>query len=373
MKIRLMLMVLLVVGATRVLPAEEPALARLRRDADKALKATPGSVMEKSKLPPGGDKHDYFSLAPYSWPDPSKPDGLPYVNRDGEVNPESRAGTDHDALERMCSQVATLALAYRLTGREPYAEKAVMVLKVWFLDPATRMNPHLEYAQAVMGRNTGRGTGIIDTVSLIGVTEAAGWLKRSAAWTPEMEKGMQDWFRAFLRWLETSKNGRDEAKAANNHGSWYLAQTAAYALFVGDEKTAREKVEAGRARIASQIEPDGRQPLELKRTKSYSYTLFNLRALFTLAELGRRVGVDLFQYRTEDGRSLRAALDYVAPYFNAAKPWPHKQIKPVKQPDEELAALLRRFPDAGYERLLEPVVSELAASRFQLLWPRTRP
>lgn len=348
--------------------ADNPALQRLRRDADKALKATPGSVMDKTKVPPSGDKHDYLSLAPYSWPDPSKPDGLPWINRDGEVNPESKVGTDHDALDRMCSQVETLALAYRITKHQPYAEKAATVLKVWFLDPATKMNPHLQYAQGVMGRDTGRGTGIIDTVGLIRVAEVIPFLDDA----PDVQRGMQEWFRAYLHWLLTSKNGLKEAKATNNHGTWYLAQTAAYALLVGDKAQARKSAELGRERIATQIEPDGRQPLELKRTKSYSYTLFNLNALFTLAELGKRVDVDLFSYRTADGRSLRAALDYVAPYFSADKKWPGKQIQEIKHPDDGLASLLRRAAIAYHEPAYEAMLQQtnLAASRFQLLWPQ---
>ena len=352
--------------------ADNPALARLRREADKSLRAKPGSVMDKSKTPPSGDKHDYLSLAPYSWPDPSKPDGLPWINRDGEVNPESKVGTDHDALERMCSHVETLALAYHFTRHEPYAEKAATLLKVWFLDPATRMNPNLEYAQGVMGRSSGRGTGIIDTVALIRVVESVERLAGATAWTAESQRGMQEWFRAYLRWLQTSKNGLNEAKAINNHGSWYLAQTAAYAMFVGDKAEARKAVEQGSERIAKQIEPDGRQPLELKRTKSYSYTLYNLNALFTLAEIGRRVEVDLFGYRTSDGRSLRVALDYVAPYFSADKKWPDKQIADIKHPDGTLGGLLRRaaiaYREPKYEALLHG--AEVAEYRFQLLWPR---
>jgi len=352
--------------------ADNPALIQLRREADKSLRMTPRSVMDKAKTPPSGDKHDYLSLAPYSWPDPSKPDGLPWINRDGEVNPDSRVGTDHDALAQMCSQVETLALAYHCTGNELYGQKAATWLKVWFLDPATKMNPNLQYAQGVTGRDTGRGTGIIDSVALIGVTESAQRLAGAAAWTPELQRGLREWFGAYLDWLRTSKNGRAEAKAANNHGSWYLAQTAAYAMFIGHEEEARQAVEQGRARIAQQIEPDGRQPLELKRTKSYSYSLYNLKALFTLAEIGQRVNVDLFGYRTKDGRSLRAALDYVAPYFSANQKWPDKQIEAIKHPDPALGALLRRAAIAYHEPRFEATLqdSELAANRFQLLWPR---
>jgi len=358
------------------LAAKDVALAQLKREADKALKEKCPSVMDKAKTPPTGDKHDYMSLAPYFWPDPNKADGLPYINRDGEVNPESRVGNDHDPMGHMASSVESLALAYYFTGHEPYAQKAAEFLQVWFLDPATKMNPHLDYAQAVLGRNTGRGIGIIDSVSLINVVNSVGLLEGSPACTSELRRGLQAWFRDYLKWMLTSKNGLDEAKTTNNHVSWYCAQVAAYALFADDTKAARKAVEEGRSLIARQIENDGRQPLELKRTKSYSYTMFNLQALFALAEAGKRLDIDLYHYRTEDGRSLRAALDYVVPYYDGTKSWPGKQIKDVKQPDPGLASLMRRaarlFPDGEYEQLLAKTDSQLASHRFQLLWPKAK-
>ncbi len=368
---------ILTVAKQRVLagdPLLKPALDRLRRDADKSLRVKSGSVMDKTKTPPSGDKHDYMSLAPYSWPNPSKPDGLPYINRDGEVNPETKTISDHTEMSKTISAVDTLALAYYFTGHEPYAEKAAALIKGWFLDPATKMNPNLNYAQAVLGRSDGRGTGIIDVVGLIHLVDSIGLLDGSKAWTPELQHGMEGWFRAFNQWMLTSKNGLDEAKSANNHGSWYLAQTAAYALFTGDQATARKQVEAGKKNIAAQIELDGRQPLELKRTKSYMYSLYNLDALFILAELGRRVNVDLFQYRSQDGRSLQAALDFVAQYFPDPKGWPAKQIEPIKQPDTKLAGLLRRasiaFTNPKYEQLIAKAdVKDIDPCLWQLLWP----
>lgn len=354
--------------------APGPALARLRAEVDRALKERPRSVMEKTVLPPGGDRHDYLSLAPYAWPDPGRPDGRPWITRDGIVNPASREGGDRDALGRMAAQVETLALAWRHFGEERYAAKAVTVLRVWFLDPATRMNPHLEYAQGVPGRHDGQAIGLIDGVPLIRVVQAVPHLEGSAAWTPGTKREMQAWFRACLDWMRDSRHGRAEAQAANNHGSWYLAQTAAYALFVGDVPRARAAVEQGRDRIARQIEPDGRQPLELKRTRSYSYSLYNLEALFTLAEMGPAVGVDLFGHRTPDGRSLRAALDYLAPYMREDRRWPGPQVTAVHRPDEALAALLRRGALAFQAPLDEDVTRDarLDACRFQLRWaPRS--
>ena len=349
----------------------KPALDRLRRDATKALKAGPFSVMDKSRTPPSGDKHDYLSLAPYSWPNPNTKDGLPYINRDGEVNPESKTGSDSPAMSRMSSSVQTLAFAYYLTGEETYAEHAAKLLRVWFIDPATRMNPHLNYGQGVPGIADGRSYGIIDTHVLVGVVDAAGLLESSPAWTGEDRKGMTSWCEGYLKWLKTSKLGQKEDKATNNHGTWYDAQVVSLALYVGQEDLARETLEAAKhRRIDAQIEPDGSQPRELARTKSFGYSLFNLHALFTLASLGDRVGVDLWHYRSHDGRSIQSALDLVAKYADPEKKWPHKELhfdRPALVPVLQQAAAAYHEP--RYRNLLQSFpAEEVAANRACLLY-----
>jgi hypothetical protein len=189
-------------------PSLKPALERLRREADKALEAGPFSVMDKSLTPPSGDKHDYMSIGPYWWPDPAKPDGLPYVRRDGEVNPERKAGTtDATAMGRMASAVETLALAYYFTGEERYARHAATLLRTWFLAPKTKMNPNLKYGQAIPGRVEGRGIGIIDTADLVHIPDAVGLLAGSKHWTEADQAGAVAWFDAYLDWLRTSKEG----------------------------------------------------------------------------------------------------------------------------------------------------------------------
>jgi len=194
-------------------------LAKLRQEADEALEAGPFSVMDKKFAPPSGDQHDYMSLGPYWWPDPNKPDGLPYIRRDGEVNPETQA-YDRKPLGQMTSAVETLALAYYLTAHQPYAEHAARLLRVWFLDEATRMNPHLEYGQAIPGRTEGRGIGIIDTAQLSRLVDAVGMLAASPAWTGADQEGLEAWFRQYLAWLRESKHGRDEDRTTNNHATW---------------------------------------------------------------------------------------------------------------------------------------------------------
>jgi hypothetical protein len=348
-----------------------PAWERVRREAAKALRAGPFSVMQKTKLPPSGDKHDYFSLAPYYWPDPNKPDGLPYVNRDGHVNPESKLGTDSKPFDRMVWAVRTLALAYGLTGDETYAQHAAMLLRTWFLDPATRMNPHLDYGQVMPGTNAGRAAGVIELHVLVDAIDAAGLLESSPAWTVDDRKAMTAWCESYLHWLQTGPFGRKEAAAKNNHGTWYDAQVATLALYLGRGNVAREVLQqSAQRRIEAQIEPDGSQPRELARTRSFHYSLLNLRGLCTLASLGEGLGVDLWRYRSADGRSLRKALDYVAPYADANKPWPHPELRLDRF---ELGPFLRQaiavYGEEPYRRLLGRLpAGDVADSRAILLW-----
>ena len=282
-------------------------------------------------------------MRPTTGPIPEKHDGKASVHRDGEVNPDSRKGTDSPALGHMASAVQTLALAWYLTGDQRYADRAALLLRTWFLDPATRMNPHLRYGQGVPGLHEGRSYGIIDTSGLIAVYDAAGLLETAPAWTATDRKAMNDWCRTYLDWLRTSDLGRKEAAAANNHGSWYAAQAAALALYTGQDGLAREILSACKSqRIDRQIEPGGAQPLELARTKSFGYTLYNLQALCTLAHLGDRVGVDLWHYQSADGRSLRKALEYVLPYVDPNKKWPHPELHYKR--DDLLGLLLHARP-----------------------------
>ena len=307
------------------------AIMKLQRDADKALNAGPYSVMDKSQTPPSGDKHDYMSLGKYWWPDPKKLDGKPYIRHDGKTNPETNDVKDHDNLNSMIRSVVTLSLGYYFTDYEPYADYASKLLRVWFFNPATKMNPNLNFAQAIPGKTDGRGSGIVDAHLLPDVLDAVSLLSSSASWSENDNATLKNWFEEYFKWMKESKNGKDEAKAKNNHGTWYDVQVASIALFLGKNDIAKEFVnEAKSKRIAYQIEPDGKQPEELARTNSLSYSLFNLEALFRLAKIGEIVGIDLWSYKAQDGRSIQTALDFALPFASGNQEWPFEQITDFK-------------------------------------------
>jgi Alginate lyase len=351
-----------------------PALAELEREAKSALSAGPFSVVEKTNLPPSGDKHDYMSIGPYFWPDPTSSNGLPYIRHDGRRNPANRT-SDRRALGSMVGTVETLSLAFYFTGNEAYAEKATQLLRTWFLDPATRMNPNFEFAQAVPGVNTGRGIGLIEMAGTTGLIDSVGLLAGSKSWTNADQRGLQQWFTQFVQWMQESKNGRDEAAAKNNHGTYYDLELTTFALFIGKNEIATNVLRAvPEKRIARQIEPDGRQPLELARTNAWGYSIGNLRGLISLAQLGDKYGVDLWHYETSDGRSIRKALDCLIGFATGEQKWlrgrsgepslqslaTHLRLAAMKYSDprfKELLLKLKPIEPSDRANLLRPVTS----------------
>lgn len=351
------------------------AWKQLQSKADQAMKLTPPSVMTKSLTPPSGDKHDYLSFGPYWWPDPAKKDGLPYIQRDGEVNPESRGPTaDWRSLATMTDAVETLSLAYHFSGDQRYAAKAAELLRVWFLDAETRMNPHLRFGQAIPGRTEGRGIGIIETRSLLEVVESVGLLAASEHWSDEDDRGLKSWFREYLDWMLTSRHGRDEDATRNNHGTWYDAQVVAFAWFTDQDELARERLKQVAARrIDTQVEPDGRQPQELARTRSFSYSTMNAHGLLTLATYGKRLGVDLWSHRGPKGQSIPAAIHFLARFADPSVEWRSKQITNFDrasdlQPLMAQAAAVFDDSEAG-EALLKLAAQKQSPSAARLLWP----
>lgn len=301
--------------------------------AEKALKQSPFSVTQKQADPPSGDKHDYMSLAPYWWPDKTKADGLPYIRRDGVVNPEVKNYPDKEAIVEFAKSVYVLSLTYFITGEERFANHAVKLLRTWFLDEQTRMNPNFKYAQAIPGNNEGRGAGLIEARHFSEVVDAMGMLQNSSLWNADLEKGIKEWFTQYLKWLLESKEGQHEAAAKNNHGSWFDVQATAIAFFVGNTELAQNIIETAKTkRIEYQIDSEGKQAAELVRTKSLGYSTFNLEALFTLATMGEYVGVDLWNYESKDGHSLKKAFDYLLPFYLQEKVWTYQQIAELETP-----------------------------------------
>lgn len=315
-----------------------PAYHALINSADKALTEGPFSVMDKVRTPPSGNKHDYLSMGPYWWPDPSIPNGLPYMRKDGEVNPETRGeNVDRSRAAELFSNVESLGWTYYFSDDEIYAQKALQLLEVWFINPETRMNPNLNYAQGIPGRTEGRGIGIIDwaginrLISPIQILEAGGILK------DETRNKLYQWFTEYLHWLETSKNGIDEDNYFNNHGTWYDVQVIGIELMLGKTEMAKARLEQSKTkRIASQIEPDGSQPHELARTKSLGYSTMNLRGFMHLAVMGKKNEVDLWEFETSDGRSIRKAYQFLLPFAQGKKSWAHQQLGSMEQAIETL-------------------------------------
>jgi hypothetical protein len=308
-------------------PFFSQSLEKLIRESDLRLSVDPYSVLQKKKPSPAGDFHDYVSQGPYWWPDPSRPDGLPYIRKDGQVNPESQQ-SDSQRMEKMCDAVCWLALRAHLTGSQPHAEKAGQLLRTWFLDPATRMNPHLRFAQAVPGVCEGRGFGLIDTNRLCQAIDLFELVPDNASWNAQDRQALQAWFSQFTDWFLQSESGQKECQQNNNHGTWFDAQVCRYALFSGNHALAKKHLETySFARIRSQFDADGSQPHELARTLSFMYCNFNLLAFSILAQCATQVGYDLWNWKDERGCSLMSALNWMLPYYTGEKKWTWDQIK----------------------------------------------
>lgn len=268
-----------------------------------------------------GGPHDFYSEGDYWWPDPAHPGG-PYVQRDGMTNPDNFVA-HRRVLLRFSVQVPALVAAWKISGDRRYAEHAAAHLRAWFIDPRTRLNPTLQYAQAISGRSTGRGIGIIDTVHLVEVARAIEVLESGDALSRTEQEQIAGWFTDYLQWLTHSKNGIDEREAKNNHGSCWLLQVAAFAHLTGDQQLlaySRDRFKT--VLLPTQLASDGSLPLELKRTKPYGYALFDLEALAALCEILSTPADNLWTYATPDGRGMAKAMAWMFPYVRNKASWP---------------------------------------------------
>jgi len=297
--------------------------ARILKAANQYLKEKPITITASSSPRSAGGLHDFFSEADYWWPDPKNPAG-PYIQRDGMSNPDNFV-EHRRALMRLSVQVPALVAAWKLTKDRRYAAKSADHLRAWFIDERTRMNPNLQYAQAIHGITTGRGTGIIDTIHLVEVARAIEVLKDSSALSMTELGAIMQWFKDYLSWMTTSKNGTDERDAKNNHTTCWVMQVAAFAHLVGDQNLlayCRERFKT--IIVPNQIAANGSFPEELRRTKPYGYELFNLEAMATVCQILSTAQDNLFTFQTADGRGFRKAMEYMAPFIADKKSWPMK-------------------------------------------------
>jgi hypothetical protein len=351
-----------------------PAMDDLLKEANRALNRGPYSVIRKDKVPPSGDKHDYMDLDPFYSPNPDTPDGLPWV-RSGRFN--SGNLIDDKELEKLSRDVQALTLAYFFTDDEGYAKHAAFLLRHWFIDPATAMNPNANHGRIKPGISD---TGFpVERMTLTGrskfvqLIEMAGILERSPAWSTANKRALQQWSSDFLQWMETSKPGIKERQFKNNHGTTYDLLAALLSSYVEDNARTRGHVRRFRDRIAVQIAPDGSQPEEMRRTNNYRYHFFNLKGALYIATLADRVGVDVRYHETADGRSLSKALEFLMPYASSEEDWPFypKGVQPIKK--AMIFGVYRRaasgYGDPAYEDVAQSVGGDHAADIHNLSFP----
>lgn len=352
---------------------------RVLRQGRAFLKQVPKTITAvRAERSPGG-LHDFYSEGDYWWPDPKNPHG-PYIRRDGETNPDNFVA-HRELLMRLSLRMPALTAAWVLTGHRDFAAHASTHLRAWFVEPNTRMNPNLQYAQAIHGIDQGRSIGIIDTVHLAEVAQATLVLAQSKAIDPAIESGTRAWFTEYVHWLTTSAHGQQERDEKNNHGSCWVLQAACFATLTRIEEIrvlCRERFL--NTLIQNQIATDGSLPLELSRTKPYGYCLFDLDILGITAQVLSDASHNLWTHRSDKGASLEDAFRFMAPFIKDKSAWPYRHDVqyfddlPVRQPSLLFAGLAYHRPDylELWARLNpDPIVPEVIRNhpvRQPILW-----
>lgn len=351
----------------------------LKETADQYLTSEIPHITDTICIRSAGTIHDFYSEGDYWWPNPDTKDGLPFIRRDGKSNPDNF--TAHRLIMRkMRNQVSTLALAWHTLNDERYAAQAIKILYEFFLDEKTKMNPNLNYAQAISGICKGRGIGVIDTIHLADIPFAVEVLKTSSYMTEKIYNSLVDWFASYLGWMLSSRNGIEEMNTLNNHCVCYIMQTAVFALFTDNIQITDFCRSQFKTRLLAQMETDGSFPKELARTKPYNYSAFLLDNLTTICQLLSTDDDNLWTYETADHKSYQKALDFLSPYILDKSSWPyHKDVEhfdsfPVRYSFLLFAghALGRRDLINFYFSLPEKITDEEAlrnlAVRTPVLW-----
>ncbi|EIP97478.1 Alginate lyase [Opitutaceae bacterium TAV1] len=357
-----------------------PAYRKLLSEASPLLSRKTSSVLDKTLTAPSGDKHDFFAIGNYSWPNPKTSDALPYIRRDGRRNPEARGPKyDKGAWDANARDITTLSLAWFYSGDEKYAAKAATLLRAWFIEPATRMNPNLNYAASQPGVHDGHYIGVIEGVVLSKLIDYIQLLTLSESWTPADNAALQSWFRDFKRWLLESPFGKRERETGTNHGLWYATQVATYSLYTGETSGLAPIFDRARRHIGRQIAPDGSLPEELKRTRSLMYTRYALQAFIALARCGELVSQDIWHYKSPEGVGIENAFNFAAPYLAGTKEWTWPRM--ARELNYPTSIEVLRWPARIYKtpvlldtiRALDPVASrpldgELPPADNRTIW-----
>ncbi|SNC77679.1 Alginate lyase [Hymenobacter gelipurpurascens] len=359
--------------------AEAVLRAQVLEQAAWALHQAPVTVTSATSSRSAGGPHDFFSEGDYWWPDPNNPGG-PYIQRDGLTNPENFVA-HRQAMIRFSRIIGALASAYKLTHDQQYVRHALVHLRAWFTHPATRMNPSLQFAQAIMGKFTGRGIGIIDTIQLLEVVQGVLVMERDKAFSSQELAGIKGWFAQYLTWLTTHSYGQDEMNAQNNHGTCWVMQVSSFARLTGNQALlsfCRERYKT--VLLPTQMAANGSFPLETKRTKPYGYSLFNLDAMTMICQILSDKRDNLWAYQTPDGRSIRKGIEFLYPYVADKNAWPFpKDVMywdnwPVAQPFLVMGAVqfgnpqwLKTWQQLNHAPEVEEVIRNLPV-RNPLIW-----
>lgn len=305
-------------------------LSQLTQKADQIVQQPIYLITEKKMLPDSKDKHDYYSIATYYWPNPKTKDGLPYIHKDGVANPDRLKIKDYSYLLRLWREMTTLSLAYFYTEDETYATKANKLLNAWFIDSESKMNPNLNHAQAIPGKNSGRVEGIIDTRVFVDIIDAIELIKQSNGIEQEKYEQLKQWFSNYLDWLTNSQLGKQANQLKNNIGTAYAMQVVALSIFTGRNLQATNFLMTHAPQLLDQqMETDGKQPLELRRTRGWDYSISNLTYWFKMASMAERLNYDLWNYMTPTGKSINSAYKYLNQFASGEKKWEAKQILDV--------------------------------------------
>lgn len=300
--------------------------------AEKYIKMSPFSVTAKTKLPPSKDPRDYMTLSPYWWRDSTKVDGLPYIRKDGERNPEVYEYPERENANRFGDAAFCLGVLYYITGKEVYAQACAKFLRAWFIDPKLGMNPNMTYAQYVPGMKKMRGSGFIDSRRFIRALGSAKLIESSSSWTATDKKKLDDWATAFCYWMENSTQGQKESQAVNNHGLWYETIHLMVLAYLGQTERIQEVVSQSiLPKIGAQVADDGSLPQELKRTLSLHYSTFALEAVMEAHQVTSQIGINLWSTSASNGKTIGQAVAYLYPFYVSPDSWEFKQIKPFDQ------------------------------------------